>query len=81
MVTKPNVVKESITPPIEKKNIDTFNKTQKPQASKLKRDKSSSNKSDKGKFLDKSRSNQGTETEETVKTVNKSGYKIISQFI
>ena len=26
MGTKPNVVKESITPPIAKKNTDTFNK-------------------------------------------------------
>ena len=35
--TKTNVVKESITPPIYKKNIDTVNKTDKPQASKRKR--------------------------------------------
>ena len=33
MGTKPNVVKEAITPPITKKNIDTVNKTEKPQAS------------------------------------------------
>ena len=37
-----------------------------------KKDKSSSNKYDKGKSLDKSRSTQRTETEETVKILNKS---------
>ena len=35
MGTKPNVVKESITPPIQKK-IDTVNKTEKTQASNKK---------------------------------------------
>ena len=34
MGTKPNVVKEAINPPIEKINIDTFNKTDKPQVYK-----------------------------------------------
>ena len=54
-------MKESITPPIAKKNIDTVNKTDKSKASKRKKDKSSSsNKSDKGKSLDKSRSTQRT---------------------
>ena len=72
MVTKPNVVKESITPPIAKNNIEKFNKTNKPQASKIIQDKYISNKSDKGKSLDKSRSTQRTETEDTVKSVNKS---------
>ena len=33
MGTKPNVVKESITPPIAKNNNDTVNKTDKSQAS------------------------------------------------
>ena len=37
MVTKHNVVKEAIIPTIEKNNIDTVNKTQKPQASKTKK--------------------------------------------
>ena len=49
MGTKPNVVKEDITPPITKNNIDTVNKTDTSQESKGKIDKSSSNKSDKGK--------------------------------
>ena len=71
MGTKPNVVKEFITPPISKKNIDKVNKTEKSQASK-KIDTSSSTESEKGKSLDKSRSTQRTETEDTVKTVNKS---------
>ena len=48
MITKPNVVKEAITLPIAKKNIDTFNITEKPQASKRK-NKSIKNKSYKGK--------------------------------
>ena len=52
MGKKPNVVKEAITPPIAKNNINTVNKTQKSQASP-KKDKSSSNKSYKGKSLDK----------------------------
>ena len=47
------MVKEDITPPIAKNNIDTVNKTKKPQASKRKKDKSISNKSDKGKSFDK----------------------------
>ena len=71
MGTKPNMVKESITPPISKNNIDTVNKTEKAQAFKIKIDKSSSNKSDKGKSLVKSRSTQRPETEDTVKTVDK----------
>ena len=37
MGTEPNVVKEFITPPIAEKNIDTVNKTEKPQASKGKK--------------------------------------------
>ena len=74
MGEKPNVVKESITPPIAKNNIDTVNKIEKSQASKRKIDRSSSNKSDKCKSLDKSRSTQRTETEDTVKTLNKSRY-------
>ena len=62
---KPDVVKEAITTPIAKNNIDTVNKKEKSQASK-KVDTSSSNKSEKGKSLDKSRYTQGTETEDTV---------------
>ena len=34
MGTKPNVVKESVTPPIAKNSFDTGNKTDKSQASK-----------------------------------------------
>ena len=49
MGTKPNVAKESITPPIAKKNIDTVKKTEKSQASNTKVDTSSSNKSEKVK--------------------------------
>ena len=53
MGAKPNVVKETIAPPISKYNIDTFNKTQKSQASNKTVDTISKNKSDKGKALDK----------------------------
>ena len=58
--------------------IYTFNKTDKPQASKSKKDKSIRNESNKGTTLDKSRSlyksgaSQRTETEDIVKTINKS---------
>ena len=62
MGTKPNVVKEAITIPIAKNNIDTVNKTDKSRASKRKKYQSISNKSDKDKSLDKSRSTQRTET-------------------
>ena len=74
---KPHVSKESITHTIAANKIEIVNKTDKPQASKSKNDKSISNKSDKTRSLDKSmsldksRSNQGTETEDTVKTLNK----------
>ena len=68
----PNVVTEANTPPIAKNNIDTIKNIEKSQA--YQKRKSSSNKSDKGKSLDKSRSTQRTETEGTVKTVNKSRY-------
>ena len=67
---KPNVVKESITPPLKKKKIDTFNKTDKSQASNKTVDTSRRNKSDKGKSLDKSRSTQRTE-KNIFNTVNK----------
>ena len=63
MGTKPNLVKEAITPPIAKNNIDTVNKTDKSQASNKTVDTSSRNKSDKVKSLDKSRSTQRTYTE------------------
>ena len=75
--TKPNVVKKAITPPIAKNKIDTVNETDKPQASKSKKDKSISNESDKGRSLDKSRSldkpssTQITETEDKLKTLDK----------
>ena len=72
MRTKPYMVKESITPPIAKNNIDIVKKIEKPQASKRIKDKSISIKSDKGISLDKSRSTQRTETEDTVESVNKS---------
>ena len=65
--TKPNVVKEAITPPIsEKKKIDTVNKTEKSQASNKTVDTPKSNKTDTVKSLDKSRSTQRTDTENTV---------------
>ena len=72
METEPNVVDEAITHPIEKNKIDTVNETDKPQASKSKKYKSINNKSNKGRSLDKSRASQRTETEDTVKTLNKS---------
>ena len=72
MGTKPNVLKESITPPISKNNICTVNKIEKPQAYKSIKDKSISNKPNKGISLDKSVSTQITEIEDTVKSVNKS---------
>ena len=72
METKLNVMKEAITHPIATNKIDTVNETDKPQASKSKKDKFISNESDKSisldksKSLDKSRSTQDTETEDTV---------------
>ena len=66
MGKKPNLVRESITPPIDKNNIDTVNKTEKSQASRIKKYKPRSNKSGKGKSLDKSRATQIAETEDTV---------------
>ena len=66
MGTKPNAVKLDITPPITENSIDTVKK-QKITSIQNKIDKPSSNKSDKVKSLDKSRSTQITETEDTVK--------------
>ena len=43
MRKKPNAVKESITPPIAKQNIDAFNKTENSQESNKTVDTSSSN--------------------------------------
>ena len=64
---KPNVVKESINPPISsKKKIDTVKKTDKSQVSNKTVDTPRSNKTDKVKSLDKSRSNKRTDTENTV---------------
>ena len=71
MGEKPKLVKEDITLPIAKNNIDTVNKTEKSRAKKIK--KSSSNKSHKSKSLDKSKSNLRTELEDIVKSVNMSG--------
>ena len=53
MVKKLNVVREAITPPIEKKKIDTVNKTEKSQASNKKVDTSRSKKYEQVKSLDK----------------------------
>ena len=55
METKNNVVEEAIPHPIAKNKIYTVNETDKPQASKSKKYKSISNKSDKSGSLDKSR--------------------------
>ena len=62
MGTKPNEVKVTITPPIVKNNIDAVNKTEKSQAYNKKLDTPIRNKSDKGKWLDKLRSTQRTDT-------------------
>ena len=76
--TRPNMVKEVNNHPIATNKIDTVNKTDKPKVSKSKKDKSIRNKSDKSRSLHKSRSlyksrsTQGTETEYTVKKLNKS---------
>ena len=60
---KPNVAKESITTPISgKKKIDTVNKTEKSQAS----NKTVDTPRIKVKSIDKSRSTQRTDTENTV---------------
>ena len=53
MVTKPNVVKEAITPLTTKKTIDTVNKKEKPQASNITVYAYISNTPDKVKSLDK----------------------------
>ena len=67
-------MKESITPPISpKKEIDTVNKTEKPQKYNKTAYTPRSNKSEKYNYLDKSRSTQRGYTENTVNTVNKSG--------
>ena len=66
MVTKPYVAKEDITTHIAERKIDTVNKIEKSQALNKKIDTSSSNKPDKGRWLDKSRSTQTTDTENTV---------------
>ena len=63
MGTKPNMVREAITPSIAKNNFYTVKKNHK----HLKEKKSVRNKSDKGKWFDKSRSTQRTETEDKVK--------------
>ena len=73
-------MEEAITHPIATNKIDTVNETDKPQASKSKINEFIRNKSDKSgslskpRSLDKSGSTKGTETEDTVKTLNKSRY-------
>ena len=67
-------MKEAITSPIAKNNIDTVKKTDKSQAYNKTVDTYRSNKYDKGKPLDKSRSTQITDTENTVNKENKSRY-------
>ena len=57
---KPDVVKEAITTPIAKNNIDTVNKKDKSQTSNKTVDTSRSSKCDKVKSLDKSGSSQRT---------------------
>ena len=58
------LVREAITPPIsEKKKINTVNKTQKSQASNKKVDTLRSNKTEKVKLIDESRSTQRNDTE------------------
>ena len=59
---------------MEKHKIDAINRTDKPQASQSKKDKSIGNESNKVISLDKSRSSQIIETEDTVKTINESSY-------
>ena len=61
------MVKEAITPPISaKKMINTFNKTEKSQASNKTVDTPKSIKTDKVKSIDKSMSTQRTNTENKV---------------
>ena len=63
MKTEPYVAKEAINPPISvKKNIVTVNKIEKPQASNKTVDTTKINKTDTVKSIDKSRSNQRTDT-------------------
>ena len=70
-----NVVEESITPPISVKNkIDTFNKTDKPQASNKTVDTPKSNKTDTVKSLDKSRSTQIIISYYTIYPLSKESY-------
>ena len=57
--------------PLQNK-FDTFTKTDKPQVSKSKKNKFIRKIPGKGRSLDKSRSTQRTETEDTLKTLNKS---------
>ena len=64
--TKPNVVKESITPPISGKKIDTVNRTDRSNASNKTVDTPKSNKTDKVRSIDKSRSTRITDTENKV---------------
>ena len=75
---KPNMTEKAITNRMGKNKIYSTNKTDKPKAYQSKKDKSISNESNKGISLDKSRSlgksraSKRTETEDTVKTINKS---------
>ena len=65
------MAKESISPPIAKNNIDAVNKTEKTQASNKTVYTPIRNKYEKVKSLNKSRSTQITDTENTVNTVAK----------
>ena len=63
MKTKPNFLEEAINSPIsEKNNIDTVNKTEKSQSPNKAVDATKSNKTEKVKPLDKSRSTKITNT-------------------
>ena len=72
MGTKPNVLKEAITPPIVKKNIDTVKKQRNHMHLREKKRNSSANNKNKGRSLDKIGFIKGTEIECTIKSVNKS---------
>ena len=66
MKTKPNVVKEAITPPISENKYWHSQQNREITSIQKKLDTLRSNKTDKVKSIDKSRSNQITDTENTV---------------
>ena len=59
-------------PPLQKIELTQSTKQTNHNNIKVKKDKSIRNESDKSRSLDKSKSTQRTETEDTVKTLNKS---------